>query len=81
MFFVKQHNEFDPQKNKVYMPYTKNIAGYSEMEAQNLLVRINGKKNIFLLFCLYVVILLATTDIVFALDQYPLYLQSHKQNG
>lgn len=69
MFFVQQENEFDPNNNKVYkflrriLPVTYEDAGgrFSKM--------INGKRYYTILFI--VIIMLATTDIVFALDSIP----------
>jgi tellurite resistance protein TerC len=69
MFFVQQHNEFDPEKNKVYW-FIKKILPLTNKDAgAKFSVRIDGKKYFTVLFV--VVILLATTDIVFALDSIP----------
>jgi tellurite resistance protein TerC len=69
MFFVKQHNEFDPEKNKVYMLIKKILPVTNKDAGSKFSVRINGKKYYTVLFV--VIILLATTDIVFALDSIP----------
>jgi tellurite resistance protein TerC len=69
MFFVEQHAEFDPQKNKVYW-FIKKLLPLTDREAgSKFTIRIGGKKYFTVLFV--VVILLATTDIVFALDSIP----------
>jgi len=69
MFFVEQDDEYDPRENKVYkllkrmLPITNEDAGGKYTKV------INGKKHFTMLFV--VIILLATTDIVFALDSIP----------
>lgn len=69
MFFAKGDKNFDPEQNKVYklmkrvLPLTNADAG------GKLTIRVNGKKYFTILFV--VVIMLATTDIVFALDSIP----------
>ena len=69
MFFVEQDDEFDPRKNKVYMLLQKMIPITHE-DAQGKFTKIiDGKKYYTMLFV--VVIMLASTDIVFALDSIP----------
>lgn len=69
MFFIQQHSEFDPEKNKVYW-FIKKILPLTNKDAgAKFTIRIGGKKYFTVLFV--VVILLATTDIVFALDSIP----------
>lgn len=69
MFVHDQDEEADPKENKVYrfmkrvLPLTMNDAG------SKMTIRIDGKKFYTRLFI--VVVLVATTDIVFALDSIP----------
>ena len=69
MFFVEQHAEFDPSKNKVYIFLQRILPITTEEAGGKFTKRIRGKKYFTLLFV--VVVLLATTDIVFALDSIP----------
>jgi integral membrane protein, TerC family len=69
MFFVEEHEEFDPSKNKVYIFLQKILPITNQEAGGKFTKRINGKKHFTLLFV--VVVLLATTDIVFALDSIP----------
>ena len=69
MFFVEQDDEFDPSKNKVYVLLQKMIPITHEDAGGKFTKIINGKKYFTMLFV--VIILLATTDIVFALDSIP----------
>jgi tellurite resistance protein TerC len=69
MFFVEQDDEYDPAKNKVYVLLQKLIPITHEDAEGKFTKRINGKKYFTMLFV--VIILLATTDIVFALDSIP----------
>jgi len=69
IFLVKEDQEYDPEKNPVYKWLKKLIPVIPEDVDGKFSVRRNGKRfytNMFL-----VVILLATTDIVFALDSIP----------
>ena len=69
LFFVHQKEDFDPEKNKVYW-LMKKILPLTNIDAgTKFTIRIDGKKYFTVLFV--VVILLATTDIVFALDSIP----------
>ncbi len=69
MFFVEQEDEFDPGKNKVYQ-FLRKILPLTDTEPEGKYTKvINGKKHFTVLFV--VVIMLATTDIVFALDSIP----------
>lgn len=69
LFFVDQEDEFDPKENKVYkllqrlLPIT-----HDDGDGRYTVIR-NGKKFYTTLFV--VVVMLATTDIVFALDSIP----------
>lgn len=69
LFFVEQEEQFDPRENKVYkllqriLPIT-----HEDGEGRYTIIR-NGKKYYTTIFV--VVIILATTDIVFALDSIP----------
>ncbi len=69
MFFVEQDDEYDPSKNKVYMLLQKLIPITHEDAEGKFTKLIDGKKYFTILFV--VIILLATTDIVFALDSIP----------
>jgi tellurite resistance protein TerC len=69
LFFVEQEEEFDPRENKVYkflqriLPIT-----HDDGDGKYTVIR-NGKKYYTTIFV--VVVILATTDIVFALDSIP----------
>src|SRR3982751_5464360 len=66
IFTVKQEEEYNPGKNPVYRFINKFFPILHEDVSGKLVVRKNGKRfytNLFL-----VIIMLATTDIVFALD-------------
>ena len=69
MFFVEQDDEFDPGKNKVYLLLKKLLPLTNEDAGGKFSKTINGKKYFTMLFV--VIILLASTDIVFALDSIP----------
>jgi tellurite resistance protein TerC len=69
MFFVEQDDEFDPGKNKVYILLRKFLPITDEDAGGKFSKRINGKKYFTMLFV--VIIMLASTDIVFALDSIP----------
>ena len=69
MFFVEQDDEFDPSKNKVYVLLQKFLPITHQDAGGKFTVHINGKKYFTMLFV--VIILLASTDIVFALDSIP----------
>ena len=69
MFFVEQDDEFDPSKNKVYVLLQKLVPITHEDAGGKFTKRINGKRYFTMLFV--VIIMLATTDIVFALDSIP----------
>src|SRR5258706_3717307 len=69
MFFVKHDNEFDPEKSIVYRVIRKILPVTNTDAGGRYTTRIGGKKYFTLLFV--VMIMLATTDIVFALDSIP----------
>lgn len=69
MFFVQHHEEFDPEKNVVYRTIRKVLPLTTKDYGGKYSLLINGKRFFTMLFV--VVILLATTDIVFALDSIP----------
>jgi tellurite resistance protein TerC len=82
IFTVKHDTEFDPAKNPVYKFLNRFFPIIHEDVSGRLVVRKDGKKfytNMFL-----VVVLLATTDIVFALDSIPavfaIVTDSHNKN-
>lgn len=69
IFMVKQEDEFDPEKNPVYKLLKKNFRILPHDNSGRIVVNKEGKRfytNMFI-----VIILLATTDIVFALDSIP----------
>jgi tellurite resistance protein TerC len=69
MFFIEQDDEFDPGKNKVYKLLQRFLPLTNEDAGGNFTKIINGKKHYTMLFV--VIIMLASTDIVFALDSIP----------
>lgn len=69
MFFVEQDDDFDPAKNKVYVLLQKFLPITHEDAGGRFTKKIGGKRYYTMLFV--VIILLATTDIVFALDSIP----------
>lgn len=69
MFFVEQEEEFDPEKNTVYILLRKMLPITNEDAGGKFLKKINGKTYFTILFV--VIIMLASTDIVFALDSIP----------
>ena len=69
MFFVEQDDEFDPSKNKVYVLLQKILPITHQDAGGKFTKKINGKRYFTMLFV--VIILLASTDIVFALDSIP----------
>ena len=69
MFLINSEKEFDPEKNVVYK-FLKKIVPLTQYYRDGKFTKtINGKKHFTMLFV--VMILLATTDIVFALDSIP----------
>jgi tellurite resistance protein TerC len=69
IFTVKQEDEFDPAKNPVNKFLNRFLPIIHEDVSGKMIVRKNGKRFYTNLFV--VVIMLATTDIVFALDSIP----------
>lgn len=69
MFFVQHDAEFDPEKNVVYKTIRRILPLTTKDYNGKYSIIINGKRFFTMLFV--VVILLATTDIVFALDSIP----------
>ena len=69
MFLVDEENEFDPEKNVVYK-FLKKIVPLIHAESEGKFTKmIDGKRHFTMLFV--VLILLATTDVAFALDSIP----------
>ena len=69
MFLVDKENEFDPEKNVVYK-FLKKIVPLIHAESEGKFTKmIDGKRHFTMLFV--VLILLATTDVAFALDSIP----------
>ena len=69
MFLINSEKEFDPEKNVVYK-FLKKIVPLTRENSRGKFTKIiNGKRHFTMLFV--VMILLATTDIVFALDSIP----------
>ena len=69
MFFTDDEEEFDPEKNKVYKLLKKIIPITHQTNHEKFTKVIDGKKYFTMLFV--VMIMLATTDIVFAFDSIP----------
>lgn len=69
MFFVEQDDEFDPGKNKVYVLLQKFLRITNQDAEGKYTILIKGKRYFTILFV--VIIMLASTDIVFALDSIP----------
>lgn len=69
MFMVEQDDDFDPNENKVYKFLRKVLPITTEDAMGKYTKIINGKRYFTMLFV--VVVMLATTDIVFALDSIP----------
>lgn len=69
MFVSTEEEEFDPQKSKVYKAMKRFLPLVPHDGEGKFSVRINGKKFYTTLFV--VIIMLATIDIVFALDSIP----------
>jgi tellurite resistance protein TerC len=69
IFSADQEKEFDPLKNPVYRFINKVFPIYHKDVSGKLVVRRNGKRYYTNMFV--VIVMLATTDIVFALDSIP----------
>jgi tellurite resistance protein TerC len=69
IFTVKQEDEFDPVNNPVYRLLNRFFPIIHEDVSGKMVVKKNGKRFYTSMFV--VVVLLATTDIVFALDSIP----------
>ena len=69
IFAVKQEDEFDPSKNPVYKFLNRFFPIIHEDVSGKLVVKRNGRRFYTNMFV--VIIMLATTDIVFALDSIP----------
>jgi tellurite resistance protein TerC len=69
IFTVKQETDFDPQKNIIYKWMRKVLPIIPEDVNGKFIIRKEGKKFYTNLFM--VIVLLATTDIVFAIDSIP----------
>lgn len=69
MFLVKSDKEFHPENNAVYKILKKILPLTHEDNDGKFTKKINGKRRFTMLFV--VIIMLATTDIVFALDSIP----------
>ena len=69
MFLIKSERDFDPEKSPVYKFLKKMLPVTHDYGHGRLVKIIDGKKRFTLLFV--VIIMLATTDLVFALDSIP----------
>ncbi|MDE3213263.1 MAG: TerC/Alx family metal homeostasis membrane protein [Bacteroidota bacterium] len=69
MFLIDEENEFDPQKNVVYRLVSRWVPLVHDTGDGRFMRRVDGKLNFTMLFM--VLILLAATDLVFALDSIP----------
>lgn len=78
MFSSSEENEFNPQKSKVYKLMLKYLPITLEDGGGKFMIRKNGKPLYTSLFV--VVIMLAITDLVFALDSIPAVLGISRNN-
>lgn len=69
MFFVNTEDDFDPQKNAVYLFLKRMLPLSHDNSSGKFMIKIDGQKRYTMLFV--VMIMLAATDIVFALDSIP----------
>ena len=69
MFFIEQDDDFDPGKNKVYVLLQRFLRITHQDAGGKYTKTINGKKYFTTLFV--VIVMLASTDVVFALDSIP----------
>lgn len=69
MFLINEENEFDPQKNLVYKFVRRWVPLTPDTGDGRFIRRVDGRLNFTMLFM--VLILLAATDLVFALDSIP----------
>ncbi len=69
MFLVDSDKEFEPEDNAVYKLLKKIVPLVKDSHSGKFTEKINGKRHFTMLFV--VLILLATTDVVFALDSIP----------
>ncbi len=69
MFFTNTEEEFDPQDNSVYKFLKRILPLTHDNSSGKFTIKIDGKKHYTMLFV--VMIMLAATDIVFALDSIP----------
>jgi tellurite resistance protein TerC len=69
MFLINNENEFEPEKNSIYIFLKKIVPLTNDYSNGKFTKVINGKKYFTILFV--VMIMLATTDIAFALDSIP----------
>lgn len=69
IFAVKEHHDYDPAKNPVYRFINRFFPIIHEDISGKLVVKRNGKRFYTNMFV--VILMLATTDIVFALDSIP----------
>ena len=69
IFTVRQEDEFDPSNNPVYKALNKFLPILHEDVSGKMIVKKDGKRFFTSMFV--VVVLLSTTDIVFALDSIP----------
>lgn len=69
MFFIKNDKEFHPESNAVYKFLKKLVPLTHENNNGKFTKQINGKRHFTMFFV--VLIMLATTDVVFALDSIP----------
>lgn len=69
MFVIKSDHEFDPQDNKIYRMLQKIFRLTHDSSSGKFSVIINGKRHYTMLFVVF--IMLAFTDLIFALDSIP----------
>lgn len=69
MFVVKDEHEFDPDENTIYKILRRMFPLTNDYSSGKFTVTINGKRRYTMLFVVF--IMLAGTDIIFALDSIP----------
>jgi len=69
LFFTKEENEFHPEKNFLYRYLSKHFRFSPDKDSGKIIIRENGKLHLTVIFLVIVVI--ESTDIIFALDSIP----------
>jgi len=69
MFIVNTEEEFDPEDNTVYKLLRRMLPLTTDNSSGKFSIRVNGKRRYTMLFVVF--IMLAATDVIFALDSIP----------